>query len=1080
MRNLKRALSLLLSSTLVLGMLVMGGSAAGYKDVDASNDHQEAIEVLQAVGIMTGDQNGNFNPDGSITRNEMAVIMAHLLNLDYDYYRGTNPFTDVPEWAAPYVAACAAEGVVAGIGNGQYGGDNKVTAAEASLMIMKALGYFQNAEDFGTDWQVATIRQASYIDLFNNINANAESALTRAQVAQLVLNGLKSDMVDFTGDKGIQIGDVTVGYRAEYTVRTSSDNKYNSLVGGTTDIGAKDKYTIQLGEELYNGKLTEKADTDAFDRPATTWRYDYNVIGTYVNDPDLTYTAEVEAGEIYADLGLSKSKTTDGYYVDGKEQGDITLAKNNDDDTFGANGVLTQVWYDEDEDSSTLIITEINTYVAEINNVVKADDEADRYVTLKDLSRPGTLNNKFETQKFAKEDLVTYTAAYNENTSRYDIQAVDSLELTTTGVLTEWKGSAIYVPGEKGTSNSNFTVDNETYKYSKNNYIADENGASIAISDFEVNESEVNIYLDEYGYAIYVSGVEAPKNYAAVIGVGESNQYGSETKGVTLLLTDGTQKEVIAKMDSWSELTYKNYSGVNKNLVKDGYADLVTYTVGDDGIYKLSPIYNDYNGTDVGSPNGFKTGRYQVAAKSAYTTFENGKSLMTINTKYADTTGTLYDTAAQGTYYTTSETVFMVATYKNGVDDTDGYDYNVYVGYANAPGIDTAATNVNGMAFVMDSYYKNQIDVVYIDAVKMAGVSGVDTYFVKDGSSIITDSNGKYYVFPAIVDGAETTIKIDAETVADWNGDRTIAAGEDLVGAAKGLYAITNVTKDSKGIITGCTQVNGGVSNVFDMRNIEGTVAANEVVLGIGKLNTTAQYWAYNDKTNVYYVSSDFKSITVSDIKSIVTDYNDRVYAIYDSANKVLTDVVVVEVPDTVTVTYGVAPSTGVEFYNGSAWVTSLADQAKGATVYVRATDPAMKPVINGITLTFAHYDGATAVYTFSMPAYNIAAGAFTTTSAGYAIDNVTLAKTASGQITATVTANAALTGATVTYEYTLLKSAYGTGPWMVAKPAQSNNVFTGLDTTSDTHGYKVKVTAKIGTSVVATFESDGYALNLA
>ena len=116
MRNLKRALSLLLSSTMVLGMLVMGGSAAGYKDVDASNDHQEAIEVLQAVGIMTGDQNGNFNPDGSITRNEMAVIMAHLLNLNYDYYRGTNPFTDVPEWAAPYVAACAAEGVVAEIG----------------------------------------------------------------------------------------------------------------------------------------------------------------------------------------------------------------------------------------------------------------------------------------------------------------------------------------------------------------------------------------------------------------------------------------------------------------------------------------------------------------------------------------------------------------------------------------------------------------------------------------------------------------------------------------------------------------------------------------------------------------------------------------------------------------------------------------------------------------------------------------------------------------------------------------------------------------------------------------------------
>ena len=63
MRNLKRALSLLLSSTMVLGMLVMGASAASYTDVDFRTRTVEAIEVLKAVGVMTGDQNGNFNPD---------------------------------------------------------------------------------------------------------------------------------------------------------------------------------------------------------------------------------------------------------------------------------------------------------------------------------------------------------------------------------------------------------------------------------------------------------------------------------------------------------------------------------------------------------------------------------------------------------------------------------------------------------------------------------------------------------------------------------------------------------------------------------------------------------------------------------------------------------------------------------------------------------------------------------------------------------------------------------------------------------------------------------------------------------
>ena len=198
MRNLKRALSLALATVMTMG-LMMVGTGASYQDVDDSHN-VEAIEVLQTVGIMTGDENGEFNPDANVTRNEIAVIMANLLNLDYDYYRGTNPFTDVPSWAAPYVAACAAEGVTAGAGGNFYNGAGNVTASEAALMIMKALGYFQYQNDFGDDWKIATVRQASYINLFDNINATAETALTRNQIAQLVLNGLKADMVTFTGD----------------------------------------------------------------------------------------------------------------------------------------------------------------------------------------------------------------------------------------------------------------------------------------------------------------------------------------------------------------------------------------------------------------------------------------------------------------------------------------------------------------------------------------------------------------------------------------------------------------------------------------------------------------------------------------------------------------------------------------------------------------------------------------------------------------------------------------------------------------------------------------------------------------
>ncbi|MCI8422533.1 MAG: S-layer homology domain-containing protein [Lawsonibacter sp.] len=73
MRNLKRALSLALASVIVMGLMVAGSSAKGYDDV-TSEENVEAIEVLQAVGIMTGDDNGNFNPTQNVTRNESVPM----------------------------------------------------------------------------------------------------------------------------------------------------------------------------------------------------------------------------------------------------------------------------------------------------------------------------------------------------------------------------------------------------------------------------------------------------------------------------------------------------------------------------------------------------------------------------------------------------------------------------------------------------------------------------------------------------------------------------------------------------------------------------------------------------------------------------------------------------------------------------------------------------------------------------------------------------------------------------------------------------------------------------------------------
>ena len=671
MRNLKRALSLLLSSTLVLGMLVMGSSAAGYQDVDDSNKNQEAIEVLQAVGIMTGDQNGNFNPDGSITRNEMAVIMAHLLNLDYDYYRGTNPFTDVPEWAAPYVAACAAEGVVAGIGNGQFGGDQKVTAAQASLMIMKALGYFQNAEDFGTDWQVATIRQASYIDLFNNINANAESALTRAQVAQLVLNGLKAKMVDFTGDKGIQIGDVTVGYKAEYTAKTSAAAKYNTIDDGTTNIAENDQYYIQLGEELYNGslKLNSKA-SDVFGRPARDWEYDGKDIGTYAKYELMAkeYTTEVTGEDLYDLLG--KSTIADygfALYIDGETEKDVlnhvsdaeayftagNLVKTNSE-TVGAtgNGVLTQVFVDNQAKEITVVI--VNTYVAVATEDydAKTEDVELKVWGIEDAGKKQYVKN------VDSSEIVDFVASA-EDFDVADVEEDDVFLVTVAeGVLQTMTAPKVIADTEITSfkQGSNLTTGGTKYSFADT---ACYDGAALKAytntSDPQINlkDTTYNVILDAYGYVIGVEEIDPAENYVFVTGYdGNYSNLATKTADVGAIFTDGTMKTIKVNVSKSDEKLFEDVlSSPIENAINNSAADYnaaivntwCTYTVNDEGVYTLTIAENqgvdtiDASNADTSKTLTIDKGHISLTGKSGRVYGNDDSVYLNVDTKKIDT-----------------------------------------------------------------------------------------------------------------------------------------------------------------------------------------------------------------------------------------------------------------------------------------------------------------------------------------------------------------------------------------------------------------------------------------------------------
>ena len=506
MRNLKRALSLALASVMLLGMMVVGTSAS-YADVSSKNN-LEAIEVLQKVGIMTGDDKGNFNPDQKVTRNEMAVIMCNLLDYTVASYKGTSKFTDVPAWAEPYVAACYTNGIIAGYSSTYFGGSDSVTTGQAALMLMKALGYFQYASDFGEDWLVATTSQGSKINLFDSIDNGAREALTRNEVAQLVLNALEATMVDYSGNGGTTIkGDgfeITTG-KATYNNRTSNDKKY-SKIDATKEDG---KYTIELGEDLFGGDLKKTAgETDKLGRPGTEWSYKGEEIGTYGDTADRvfvltnTYKLGTADGDKYATL-LDVLKDEDfmdsskmKYATDENKKVDVTVAVNGkeiadyDKDAAVKNalvnaakgGTIVELYLADNDDKVIENVVILNYSVAQIDKVdtkiskSDKDDGATCKVKLTDGAGSYTDNNitGFNASTFVKDAYVLYIKDAKEKDELADAQIAEEIE----GEVTAVKGS------------NKATINGTTYKY---------------VSGLTINvEDEGTFYLNVAGQIVKV------------------------------------------------------------------------------------------------------------------------------------------------------------------------------------------------------------------------------------------------------------------------------------------------------------------------------------------------------------------------------------------------------------------------------------------------------------------------------------------------------------------------------------------------------------------------------------------------
>ena len=459
MRNLKRALSLALAAAMLISLMVVGASAADYGD-EASIDHSEAVEVLTALGIVGGDQNGNFNPDATLTRAEFCVMIANALTggtFDQELFDGTNtPFTDVQgHWGANYIAYCYSVGVIAGTSATTFSPDSTLTAAQAAAILLMALGYNQNSE-FAANNQFAlnVTAIAQREGLYEGLSVSANAGVSRENVAQMIKNALFMPTQEYLSV--LQI------YQDEPALASSLFDNLTRITGTLTAYGNDKQTTIN------NGYVALESSSADIGTPVVYYRDSEGLVSTVaVADKGAVLLATVTDGTNYqvltaprgsanydADKFVASEDTGVIYIVDGfsKAMSDLSAAV--------AKGNVLEL-YDLD-DNGRIDLAKVTTYTAdEVTGDVKTRTEkGELQVTV-----PGVTAGYVDAdtvkgyEGLAKDDVVLTTTDAN------DIMTITKAQ-SVTGQITAISGGNYTVNGTaysvSGVANADIDVDGTT------------------------------------------------------------------------------------------------------------------------------------------------------------------------------------------------------------------------------------------------------------------------------------------------------------------------------------------------------------------------------------------------------------------------------------------------------------------------------------------------------------------------------------------------------------------------------------------------------------------------------------------
>lgn len=181
----KRTIACIVIMMLLLGMM----------PAKAATD--EAVFEVRALGILKGDENGELRLEDDVTRGEFAAIVVRMLGYEDLASAQYTMFKDVPEnhIHSGAIALIDRLGFVSGDGNGYFYPDKSITVQECLKILVHSVGYEIAAQGKG-GYPNGYVAIANQLELTKGLGRTLQQNATRGDVTEMVYHALYVDLLE--------------------------------------------------------------------------------------------------------------------------------------------------------------------------------------------------------------------------------------------------------------------------------------------------------------------------------------------------------------------------------------------------------------------------------------------------------------------------------------------------------------------------------------------------------------------------------------------------------------------------------------------------------------------------------------------------------------------------------------------------------------------------------------------------------------------------------------------------------------------------------------------------------------------